>query len=79
MLTPALRPGGESTVLQVNGAIFGPGVAKTRLALASDRQSSRRRARELADSPTERELERLGCVNRTQARLLAHDAGIAGR
>jgi DNA-binding NarL/FixJ family response regulator len=83
------------------------------VAASSDRQSARERARELAASLTERELEvldclgeglsnaqiaerlylseatvkgyvsrmldKLGCANRTQAGLLAHDAGIVGR
>jgi FixJ family two-component response regulator len=49
------------------------------VAASADRQSSRQRARRLLEELTEREREVLACcVNRTQAGLLAHDAGIVG-
>jgi DNA-binding NarL/FixJ family response regulator len=93
--------------------VLSPAAARRLVAASSDRQSARERARELAVSLTERELEvlgcvgeglsnaqiaerlylseatvkgyvsrmldKLGCANRTQAGLLAHDAGIVGR
>jgi DNA-binding NarL/FixJ family response regulator len=93
--------------------VLSPAAARRLVAASTDQQSSRQRARELADSLTERELEvlqglgeglsnaqiaarlflseatvkgyvsrtleKLGCANRTQAGLLAHDAGIVGR
>jgi DNA-binding NarL/FixJ family response regulator len=93
--------------------VLSPAAARRLIAASSDRQSTRERARELAESLTERELEvlaglgqglsnaqigerlflseatvkgyvsrmlvKLGCANRTQAGLLAHDAGIVTR
>jgi DNA-binding NarL/FixJ family response regulator len=93
--------------------VLSPAAARRLIAASSDRQSTRERARELAASLTERELEvltglgeglsnaqigerlylseatvkgyvsrmlvKLGCANRTQAGLLAHDAGIVAR
>jgi DNA-binding NarL/FixJ family response regulator len=93
--------------------VLSPAAARRLVAASTDQQSNRQRARELADSLTERELEvlqglgeglsnaqiaarlflseatvkgyvsrtleKLGCANRTQAGLLAHDAGIVGR
>jgi DNA-binding NarL/FixJ family response regulator len=93
--------------------VLSPQAARRMVAASTDQQSSRQRARELADSLTERELEvlqglgeglsnaqiagrlylseatvkgyvsrmldKLGCANRTQAGLLAHDAGVVGR
>jgi DNA-binding NarL/FixJ family response regulator len=93
--------------------VLSPAAARRLVAASSDQQSSRQRARELADALTGRELEvlqglgeglsnaqiaerlylseatvkgyvsrtleKLGCANRTQAGLLAHDAGIVGR
>ena len=93
--------------------VLSPAAARRLVAASADRQSTRQRARELAESLTERELEvlaclgeglsnaqigerlylseatvkgyvsrmldKLGCANRTQAGLLAHDAGIVGQ
>ena len=93
--------------------VLSPAAARRLVAASADRQSSSRRARELVESLTEREVEvlaclgeglsnaqiaarlylseatvkgyvsrmldKLGCANRTQAGLLAHDAGIVGR
>jgi DNA-binding NarL/FixJ family response regulator len=92
--------------------VLSPAAARRLVAASADRQSSSRRARELVESLTEREVEvlaclgeglsnaqiaarlflseatvkgyvsrmldKLGCANRTQAGLLAHDAGIVG-
>ena len=93
--------------------VLSPAAARRLVAASTDRQSTRERARELAQSLTGRELEvlaclgeglsnaqigerlylseatvkgyvsrmldKLGCANRTQAGLLAHDAGIVRR
>jgi DNA-binding NarL/FixJ family response regulator len=93
--------------------VLSPAAARRLIAASSDQHSTRERARELAASLTERELEvlgclgeglsnaqiaerlylseatvkgyvsrmldKLGCANRTQAGLLAHDAGIVAR
>ena len=93
--------------------VLSPAAARRLVAASTDQQSNRQRARELAESLSERELEvlqglgeglsnaqiagrlflseatvkgyvsrtleKLGCTNRTQAGLLAHDAGIVSR
>jgi DNA-binding NarL/FixJ family response regulator len=93
--------------------VLSPSAARRLVAASADRQSARRRARELTRSLTDREVEvlaclgeglsnaqiaarlflseatvkgyvsrmldKLGCANRTQAGLLAHDAGIVER
>jgi DNA-binding NarL/FixJ family response regulator len=93
--------------------VLSPAAARRLVAASTDQQATRQRARELAQSLTEREVEvlgclgeglsnaqiaerlylseatvkgyvsrmlvKLGCTNRTQAGLLAHDAGIVKR
>jgi DNA-binding NarL/FixJ family response regulator len=93
--------------------VLSPVAARRLVAASADQQAARQRARELAGTLTEREVEvlaclgeglsnaqiaarlylseatvksyvsrmldKLGCANRTQAGLLAHDAGIVGR
>ncbi len=93
--------------------VLSPAAARRLIAASADSQSARDRARQLAGSLTEREVEvlaclgegpsnaqiagrlylseatikgyvsrmldKLECANRTQAGLLAHDAGIVGR
>jgi DNA-binding NarL/FixJ family response regulator len=90
--------------------VLSPAAARRLVAASGDRQQTRDRARQLAESLTEREAEvlaclgeglsnaqiarrlylseatikgyvsavmdKLGCANRTQAGLLAHDAGL---
>jgi DNA-binding NarL/FixJ family response regulator len=60
--------------------VLSPAAARRLIAASADSQPAAERARQLTGSLTEREVEvQLGLDNRTQAGLLAHDAGLTSR